>query len=470
MNKYQNNKHVRALFGFVTGMSLLLTGCSLLHVEKEGTVVERPVISDTVLEDEQIDVSLPVLEEETVEEKEKIEEPIVQEPVHEDLEVPEDLVVEEEKKVEEEPVFVEVHPNAYELLEEEGYSLDMFPDFSYNLSDHHAYYGVGDNWGLTTSGVNFRKGPGTEYDVIDLLNPGTRLDLIARGDHGWYLVQYQGSLGFVHGEFIREVSEEELEVQVNSMPDTTSVVQAITTVNVRPESNTDLPEIGTVYAGETLEVIRKLDNGWYEVIYNGQTGYVCGDYVRETVSLSGDFYKIVAMNQDTSLYDTPYGSEIGSIPYCEAAMVYGEVDDYYLVSCNGLVGYVPKACCSSLSGCYVIVDISDQMLSLYSGTDLIMTTPVVTGLADSTPSDIGLFDIDAHEPNQPLTGDGYNVWVSYWMPYNGGEGLHDATWRTTFGGDYYLYSGSHGCVNMPLDAAATVYDYVDVGDQVLVKK
>jgi len=49
------------------------------------------------------------------------------------------------------------------------------------------------------------------------------------------------------------------------------------------------------------------------------------------------------------------------------------------------------------------------------------------------------------------------------MPYNGGEGLHDATWRTEFGKDIYKTNGSHGCVNLPLDIAKEIYDIVKVG-------
>ncbi len=57
------------------------------------------------------------------------------------------------------------------------------------------------------------------------------------------------------------------------------------------------------------------------------------------------------------------------------------------------------------------------------------------------------------------------------MPYNGGEGLHDAQWRYgVFGGDIYRYSGSHGCINLPLETAEEIYNNVDVGTQVLIKR
>ena len=56
------------------------------------------------------------------------------------------------------------------------------------------------------------------------------------------------------------------------------------------------------------------------------------------------------------------------------------------------------------------------------------------------------------------------------MPYNRGEGLHDATWRSVFGTQNYKTNGSHGCINMPLDITDDIYDNVSVGTKVLVHK
>lgn len=63
----------------------------------------------------------------------------------------------------------------------------------------------------------------------------------------------------------------------------------------------------------------------------------------------------------------------------------------------------------------------------------------------------------------------YESPVTYWMQFNGGEGLHDAAgWRSAYGGSIYYYSGSHGCVNLPLDLAKTLYNTMEVGDPVIV--
>ena len=61
----------------------------------------------------------------------------------------------------------------------------------------------------------------------------------------------------------------------------------------------------------------------------------------------------------------------------------------------------------------------------------------------------------------------YESPVKYWMPFNGGIGFHDASWRGSFGGSIYLYSGSHGCINLPTSAAATLYENIEAGGPVL---
>ena len=54
------------------------------------------------------------------------------------------------------------------------------------------------------------------------------------------------------------------------------------------------------------------------------------------------------------------------------------------------------------------------------------------------------------------------------MPVNGNIGLHDATWRREFGGEIYLKSGSHGCINIPKDKAGELYDMVVIGTPVVM--
>ena len=67
-----------------------------------------------------------------------------------------------------------------------------------------------------------------------------------------------------------------------------------------------------------------------------------------------------------------------------------------------------------------------------------------------------------------MRGDNYAAFVNYWMPVNGGIGIHDATWRKKFGGEIYKTDGSHGCINVPKDKMIEIYDLVDVGTPVVM--
>ncbi len=118
---------------------------------------------------------------------------------------------------------------------------------------------------------------------------------------------------------------------------------------------------------------------------------------------------------------------------------------------------------------YVEVDLTNQHLYLYYEANLVLETDFVSGKMSSsdciTPH--GVFGLTYKTKNAVLRGDNYETPVSYWMPFHGNFGMHDATWRTEFGGDIYLTNGSHGCINLPLDKAEVIYSYVSTGFPVI---
>ena len=87
------------------------------------------------------------------------------------------------------------------------------------------------------------------------------------------------------------------------------------------------------------------------------------------------------------------------------------------------------------------------------------------GAAD-TPT--GTYSIESRAQDTTLTGDGYSSFVSYWMGFYGGCGIHDSSWRSSYGGSIYQGNGSHGCVNTPFDKVKTIYEHVEVGTPVYV--
>ncbi len=117
---------------------------------------------------------------------------------------------------------------------------------------------------------------------------------------------------------------------------------------------------------------------------------------------------------------------------------------------------------------YVEVDLTNQKVYLIVDGKLILETACVSGCVtagNGTPD--GLYSITYKKSPAVLRGDDYESNVTYWMPFNGGIGLHDATWRSKFGGNIYYSSGSHGCINLPKSSAATIYSYVSAGTPVI---
>lgn len=112
---------------------------------------------------------------------------------------------------------------------------------------------------------------------------------------------------------------------------------------------------------------------------------------------------------------------------------------------------------------YVEIDLTNQHLYLYKNSSLVGDWGIVSGTYTDknrrTPS--GIYRLSYKERNATLNGVGYSTPVSYWMPFNGGIGIHDATWRNKFSGDIYKRNGSHGCINMPLEGARAVYNTID---------
>ena len=118
---------------------------------------------------------------------------------------------------------------------------------------------------------------------------------------------------------------------------------------------------------------------------------------------------------------------------------------------------------------YVEVDLDNQHVWCYVDGLCVIETPCVTGnVAHVTGTPDGIYDITFKETNATLVGEGYQSHVNYWMPFNRGIGLHDATWRSKFGGGIYLTAGSHGCVNLTLSAAKTIYANIEKGEPVIV--
>ena len=128
---------------------------------------------------------------------------------------------------------------------------------------------------------------------------------------------------------------------------------------------------------------------------------------------------------------------------------------------------------------YIDVDLGEQHARYYDASGaIIWESDIVSGAAKNnreTPT--GVYTINSNMGRDRTligsdeNGDGkpdYETPVSYWMPFVGDSiAFHDANWRSSFGGTIYIENGSHGCVNLPVDKAAELYNILQVGTVVV---
>lgn len=117
---------------------------------------------------------------------------------------------------------------------------------------------------------------------------------------------------------------------------------------------------------------------------------------------------------------------------------------------------------------YVEINITMQHLWFYKDGKLITQGDVVTGDPNKGNStSVGVYMLNYKEKGSTLNGANYEAEVAYWMPFNGNIGIHDASWRYSFGGDIYKRNGTHGCVNAPLYLAKKIFENIEDGTPVI---
>lgn len=125
---------------------------------------------------------------------------------------------------------------------------------------------------------------------------------------------------------------------------------------------------------------------------------------------------------------------------------------------------------------YIDVDLAEQHVRMYNENgDLIWESDCISGKPDGVhDTSVGVFSMNAKASPSKLVGyeNGKKIYesqVRYWMPFVGNAiGLHDADWQPGFGGNMYAIGyGSHGCVNLPVGAAAELYGLTQEGDVVV---
>ena len=216
------------------------------------------------------------------------------------------------------------------------------------------------------------------------------------------------------------------------------------------------------------------------IVFENGEGYLSEEKIREYVMTIGQKYNTIYYNRE---FHTSSG---GTVNFSESENNYGylvdEEGEYQQlladIQANGETEREPVYLYTGIdrSGTddmrtYVEVSISAQHAWFYKEHTLITQGDVVTGcVAKNAQTHTGVYPIAYKESPATLipSNETNGTPVTYWMPFADGQGLHDATWRTSFGGQIYQTNGSHGCVNMPYYLAEAIYNEVEAGTPVVL--
>ncbi|MFN6518026.1 MAG: L,D-transpeptidase [Nostoc sp. CreGUA01] len=114
---------------------------------------------------------------------------------------------------------------------------------------------------------------------------------------------------------------------------------------------------------------------------------------------------------------------------------------------------------------WIEIDLSEQRLRAWEGKKLVHSYRISAGKR-STPTPIGRFRINSKYRTHRMRGRGYNIPdVPYTMYFHRGYAIHGAYWHNRFGTPV-----SHGCVNLPVKQARSLYNWASTGTLVVVHK
>ncbi len=123
---------------------------------------------------------------------------------------------------------------------------------------------------------------------------------------------------------------------------------------------------------------------------------------------------------------------------------------------------------NEIGNTYVEINITRQHLWFYKNGRVIAEGPVVSGdVRKGYSTVLGVFMLNYKQKGAILEGPGYSTYITYWMPFFGNTGIHEASWRNSFGGDIYKNYGSHGCVNTPIYLAKIIFENIEDGTPIV---
>ncbi len=193
----------------------------------------------------------------------------------------------------------------------------------------------------TTENLKVRAQPNTSAEVLGTLKKGTKVETYGLKD-GWYEIKYNGKTGYISEKYTSLTNPAE-----STQTPETKTVYTTANLKVRTQPNTSAEVLGSIEKGTKVETYG-LKDGWYEIKYNGKTGYISEKYTSLTdpsESTQTPETKTVYTKEDLRVRAQPNNTStiLGVLKKGTAVETLGETDGWYLIKYNGQNGYISKA-------------------------------------------------------------------------------------------------------------------------------
>ena len=341
---------------------------------------------------------------------------------------------------------------------------------------------VGGDSVIATTDVNMRLSDTADSFRLGSLQNGTVVDRLYT-DGKWDVIRYGDTIAYVHSDYTREY-EMDYNYEYYDIESYYDIVRTTDQLYFRVGPSTSEKDLLLLQNDEELVVIGKAtirsnpSDVWYLVKARGKIGFVSAKYTRslrdEILRIDPTLNNIVVKKIARVTKQAPLYNEnrdvIDYIDKFQLAHIIEQYDNYSLVNIDGIIGIMSNDDLSIIKGALLVCDLSTQRVFYYYNNEIAFGALCTTG-KDSSPTEIGYFTPYGKADSHDFGHD--NLKSQYlWMPFNGGQGLHDAPWQKSRFGDpsYRKHNGSAGCIRLPDEAAQFIYENVSMKTPILVKK
>ena len=183
----------------------------------------------------------------------------------------------------------------------------------------------------TTSDLNVRKGPGTSYVIIKVIDMNVTVTVTEATNSSWYKVKLSdGTEGYLAAQYLKITSGDINSVKPgnsgddntnngnnSNTPATGEYVRVTVGLNLRSEPNTSCKVLTVLSTGTVLNVLDRKTSGWVHVrTTGGAEGYVSAEYVT-AYDPSSSSASVSVSSVDLAQYKTIYiqASASGSVTW-----------------------------------------------------------------------------------------------------------------------------------------------------------